>query len=88
MTFRDRLTTFPNSEKEEKKKAYIRFDIKNDNADCEISCSKKDLANRLANLVHMANRIMEENLDEDIQMNIAGFLPNYSEKKQITLLRT
>ena len=25
-------------------------------------------------------------LDEDIQMNIAGFLPNYSKKKQITLL--
>lgn len=71
MTFRDRLTTLPNSEGEEKN-AYIKFDIKNDNADCEISCSKKDLANRLANLVHMANRIMEENLDEDIQKRIVS----------------
>lgn len=26
------------------------------------------------------------NLDEDIQMNIAEFLPNYSKDKQITLL--
>ena len=25
-------------------------------------------------------------LDEDIQMNIAGFLPNYSKEKQVTLL--
>ena len=25
-------------------------------------------------------------LDEDIQMNIAGFLPNYSQNKQVVLL--
>ena len=72
MNLRDRLTTLPNSEGTEKKEAYIKFDIKNDNADCEISCSKRDLANRLANIIQMANNIMEENLDDEIQKKIVS----------------
>lgn len=72
MTFRDRLTTLPNSEGTEKKEAYIKFDIKNDNADCEISCTKRDLANWLANIIQMANSMMKENLDEEIQKKIVS----------------
>jgi hypothetical protein len=64
MNLRDRLV--PNKDEQ----SYIRFDIEDDNADCEINCTKKELANWVANIVHISVRIMEDNFEEETKKQI------------------
>lgn len=66
MNLRDRLV--PNKDEQ----SYIRFDIKEDNADCEVDCSGKELANWLANIVHISVKLMRDNFGEETQKKIVG----------------
>lgn len=66
MNLRDRLV--PNKDEQ----GYIRFDIKEDNADCEVDCSGKELANWLANIVRISVKMMKENFGEETQKKIIG----------------
>lgn len=66
MNLRDRLV--PNKDEQ----SYIRFDIKEDNADCEVNCSGKEFANWLANIVRISLNMMKENFGEETQKKIVG----------------
>lgn len=64
MNLRDRLV--PNKDKQ----SYIRFDIEDDNADCEVNCTCQELANWVANIVHISVKLMRDNFEEDTQKKI------------------
>lgn len=64
MTLRDRLV--PHKDEQ----SYIRFDIENDNADCEVNCSGQELANWLANIVNISAKLMRDNFEEETQKKI------------------
>ncbi len=66
MNLRDRLV--PNKDDQ----SYIRFDIKEDNADCEVNCTGQELANWLANIVHISVKMMQDNFGEETQKQILG----------------
>lgn len=66
MDFRDRLV--PHKDED----SYIRFDIDEDNADCEINCTNKELANWLANLIRIWVKLIHDNLEEDTQKQIVS----------------
>lgn len=66
MNLRDRLV--PNKDEQ----SYIRFDINEDNADCEVNCSGGELANWLANIVRISVNMMKENFGEETQRKIVG----------------
>ena len=54
MDFRDRLV--PNKDDQ----SYIRFDLKDDNADCEVNCTNHELAGWLANIVNISIKMMKD----------------------------
>jgi hypothetical protein len=64
MNVRDRLV--PHKDED----SYIRFDLNDDNADCEINCTNHELAGWLANIVNISLKIMKDNFKEDIQKKI------------------
>lgn len=64
MDLRDRLV--PNKDEQ----SYIRFDIEDDNADCEVNCSGQELANWLANVVNISAKLMIDNFGEETQKKI------------------
>ena len=64
MNFRDRLV--PHKDE----KSYIRFDFHDDDADCEVRCTNKELANWLANVVRIAVKLMQENYEDEVQKKI------------------
>ena len=66
MNLRDRLV--PNKDEQ----SYIKFDIEDDNADCEVNCTSQELANWLANIVHISVKLMRENFGEETQKKIVG----------------
>lgn len=66
MNLRDRLV--PNKDDQ----SYIRFDIEDDNADCEVNCTGQELANWLANIVRISVKMMKENFGEETQKKILG----------------
>lgn len=66
MNFRDRLV--PNKDEQ----SYIRFDIEDDNADCEVNCTGQELANWLANVVNISAKLMIDNFGEETQKKIVG----------------
>ena len=66
MNLRDRLV--PNKDD----KSYIRFDIKEDDADCEVNCTGQELANWLANIVNISAKLMIDNFGEETQKKILG----------------
>ena len=66
MNLRDRLV--PNKDD----KSYIKFDIEDDNADCEVNCTGQELANWLANIVNISAKLMIDNFGEDTQKKILG----------------
>lgn len=66
MNVRDRLV--PHKDE----KGYIRFDIEEDNADCEINCTNKELANWLANIIRIWVKLAHDNLGEESQKKIVS----------------
>ena len=66
MNLRDRLV--PNKDEQ----SYIKFDIEEDNADCEVNCSGQELANWLANIVNISAKLMIDNFGEETQKKIIG----------------
>lgn len=64
MNFRDRLV--PHKDED----SYIRFDIEDDNADCEVNCTNHELANWLANIVRISLKMMKDSFEEDTQKKI------------------
>jgi len=64
MNLRDRLV--PNKDEQ----SYIKFDIEEDNADCEVNCSGQELANWLANIVNISAKLMIDNFGEETQKKI------------------
>ncbi len=64
MNFRDRLV--PHKDED----SYIRFDIEEDNADCEINCTNKELANWLANIIIIWVKLAQDNFGEESQKKI------------------
>ena len=64
MDFRDRLV--PHKDED----SYIRFDLKDDNADCEVNCTNHELACWLANIVRISLKMMKDNFEEDTQKKI------------------
>lgn len=66
MSLRDRLV--PNKDEQ----SYIKFDIEDDNADCEVNCSSQELANWLANIVRISVKMMRDNFEEETQKKILG----------------
>lgn len=64
MNVRDRLV--PNKDEQ----SYIRFDLNDDNADCEVNCTNHELADWLSNIVKMSLKIMKDNFEEDTQRKI------------------
>lgn len=66
MNLRDRLV--PNKDKQ----SYIKFDIEDDNADCEVNCTSQELANWLANIVNISAKLMIDNFGDETQKKILG----------------
>ena len=66
MNLRDRLV--PNKDEQ----SYIKFDIEDDNADCEVNCTGQELANWLANIVNISAKLMIDNFGEETQKKILG----------------
>ena len=66
MNVRDRLV--PHKDEQ----SYIRFDIEDDNADCEMNCTGEELANWLANVVNISAKLMIDNFGEETQKKIVG----------------
>lgn len=66
MNLRDRLV--PNKDEQ----SYVRFDINEDNTDCEVNCSGGELANWLASIVRISVDMMKENFGEETQRKIVG----------------
>lgn len=64
MDFRDRLV--PHKDED----SYIRFDLNDDNADCEVNCTNHELAGWLANIVRISLKMMKDNFEEDTQKKI------------------
>lgn len=64
MNVRDRLV--PNKDEQ----SYIRFDLNDDNADCEVNCTNHELADWLANIVNISLKIAKDNFEEDTQRKI------------------
>lgn len=64
MNLRDRLV--PHKDEQ----SYIRFDIEDDNADCEMNCTGEELANWLANVVNISIKMMKDNFGDSIQKKI------------------
>ena len=61
MNLRDRLTPQP-----EQEEAYIKFLLGDWWAEFESFCNKRELANRLGNIVNLSYKIMKDNIEEDI----------------------
>lgn len=64
MSVRDRLV--PHKDED----SYIRFDLKDDNADCEVNCTKHELAGWLANIVSISLKMAKDSFEEDTQKKI------------------
>lgn len=59
MNLRDRLTPQPEED------AYIKFILGDWWAGLESFCNKRELANRLGNIVNLSYKIMKDNIEED-----------------------
>ena len=66
MNVRDRLV--PHEDED----SYIRFDINEGNADCEVSCTDKELASWLANIIKIWVKLIHDNFEEETQKQIVG----------------
>ena len=66
MNLRDRLV--PNKDEQ----SYIKFDLNDDNADCEVNCTNHELADWLANIVAISLKMMKDNFGEETQKQIIG----------------
>ncbi len=66
MNVRDRLV--PHKDED----SYIRFDLNDNNADCEVSCTDKELANWLANIIKIWVKLIHDNFEEETQKQIVS----------------
>lgn len=66
MNVRDRLV--PHKDEN----SYIRFSFKDDNADCKVNCTNKELANWLANIITIWIKLTHDNFEEDTQKQIVS----------------
>lgn len=66
MNVRDRLV--PHKDED----SYIRFDLNDNNADCEVSCTDKELANWVANIIKIWVKLIHDNFEEETQKQIVS----------------